>query len=96
MKILLPYLLKIDSYYQNTDYSLKIMNFRIKSDRLNLFLLALSIGKTKLLDILDLAMVRLGVLFETIKSKNILRGGIHWLSGGPSLNYRKQKLILLP
>jgi len=59
-------------------------------DRLNLFLLPFSIGKTKWLDILDLAMVRLDLSFEVIKSKkkfsrrDIRRVG--WSSGGLSLN----------
>jgi hypothetical protein len=57
---------------QNTDHTLKIMIFRVKIDRLNLFLLPFSIGKIKRLNILDLAMVSLGLSFETkkIEKKN--------------------------
>jgi hypothetical protein len=48
---------------QNTDYTLKMVIFRVKIEILNLFFVPFSIDKTKWLNILDLAMVSQSVLF---------------------------------
>jgi hypothetical protein len=48
---------------QNTDYTLKMVIFRVKIEILNLFFVPFFIDKTKWLNILDLAMVSQSLSF---------------------------------